>query len=172
MAENLSNYRYNKLGGVDADRALDSGEIVPYTLDKIEIEELEGVEISPFEQDLSEVINSAIAQIDYEAGQARFRHVSGGELISEEYKMAEQDAKEWDGVSECPDTISSYAEAEGITNEQSQQMILATSAFWRSQLELIRSIRLQGKADVRACETVGDVENTLSFVVEQLRAMP
>lgn len=38
----LSNYRYNRLGGVDADRELDSGEIVPYTLSSDEINDIGG----------------------------------------------------------------------------------------------------------------------------------
>lgn len=33
----LENYRYNRVGGIDADRKLDSGEIVPYTLTDDEI---------------------------------------------------------------------------------------------------------------------------------------
>lgn len=40
MDINLSNYRYNQLGGVDADRTLDSGEIVPYTLSAEEVASL------------------------------------------------------------------------------------------------------------------------------------
>ncbi len=39
----LSNYRYNAIGGVDADRELESGEIVPYTLNVTEIDELSDV---------------------------------------------------------------------------------------------------------------------------------
>lgn len=35
---NLSNYRLNRVGGVDADRELESGEIVPYTLSNEEVE--------------------------------------------------------------------------------------------------------------------------------------
>ena len=45
----LSNYRYNRIGGVDADRELDSGEIVPYTLSDDEISELDGVEVAAFD---------------------------------------------------------------------------------------------------------------------------
>lgn len=51
---NLSNYTYNKLGGVDADRELESGEIVPYTLSDDEIAELEGVEIASFDSESHE----------------------------------------------------------------------------------------------------------------------
>ena len=39
----LSNYRYNAVDGVDADRELESGEIVPYTLSVIEIDELSDI---------------------------------------------------------------------------------------------------------------------------------
>jgi hypothetical protein len=39
----LSNYRYNAINGVDADRELESGEIVPYTLSVTEIDELSDV---------------------------------------------------------------------------------------------------------------------------------
>lgn len=45
----LSNYRYNRIGGVNADRELNSGEIVPYTLTDAEISELDGAEIAPFD---------------------------------------------------------------------------------------------------------------------------
>jgi len=37
----LSNYRYNAIGGVDADRTLESGEVVAYTLTDSENAELE-----------------------------------------------------------------------------------------------------------------------------------
>jgi hypothetical protein len=37
----LGNYRYNAIGGVDADRTLESGEVVPYTLTDSESTELE-----------------------------------------------------------------------------------------------------------------------------------
>lgn len=49
VAKILSNYRYNRIGGVDADRELDSGEVVPYTLSDDEIAEIEGVEIADFD---------------------------------------------------------------------------------------------------------------------------
>lgn len=46
---NLSNYRYNRLGGIDADRELESGEIVPYTLTGEEIAALpEGTQVAPY----------------------------------------------------------------------------------------------------------------------------
>ena len=60
----LSNYRYNKLGGVDADRELDSGEIVPYTLTQREISDLdESTIIAPFTIDRSNLIASVRSEL-------------------------------------------------------------------------------------------------------------
>jgi len=61
---NLSNYTYNKLGGVDADRVLESGEIVPYTLSDDEIAEIDGVEIAAFDD---AGYQTAIAISDFKA---------------------------------------------------------------------------------------------------------
>lgn len=36
----LSNYRYNRIGGIDADKTLESGEIIPYTLSEDEIKDI------------------------------------------------------------------------------------------------------------------------------------
>lgn len=50
----LSNYRRNRVDGVDADRELESGEIVPYTLSDDEVSQLEGVEITSFDSESHE----------------------------------------------------------------------------------------------------------------------
>lgn len=47
MENSLSNFRYNLVGGIDADKVLPSGEIVPYTLTIKEVEELGDVQITP-----------------------------------------------------------------------------------------------------------------------------
>jgi len=44
----MFNYRYNRIGGIDADRELSSGEIAPYTLSDDEVKELGDVEIAPY----------------------------------------------------------------------------------------------------------------------------
>lgn len=36
----MKNYRYNRLGGIDADKTLESGEIVPHTLSEEEIKDI------------------------------------------------------------------------------------------------------------------------------------
>lgn len=45
----LANYRHNRIGGIDADRTLDTGEVVPYTLTDSEIAALpDGVDVAPY----------------------------------------------------------------------------------------------------------------------------
>lgn len=46
----LSNYRYNRVGGIDADRELESGQIAPYTLTHSEVSELADVEIAEYKK--------------------------------------------------------------------------------------------------------------------------
>lgn len=46
----LSNYRYNHIGGIDADRELESGEFVPYTLTDEEISNLGNIEIAEYKK--------------------------------------------------------------------------------------------------------------------------
>ena len=52
---NLSNYKYNAIGGIDADRELESGEIVPYSLSESEQGELT--------EEISGSVEDAIAEI-------------------------------------------------------------------------------------------------------------
>lgn len=45
----MKNYRYNRIGGIDADKTLKSGEIVPYTLSDDEIKDIpEGTFIADY----------------------------------------------------------------------------------------------------------------------------
>tara|TARA_Y100000310_G_C20704371_1_gene833812 strand:- start:30695 stop:31126 length:432 start_codon:yes stop_codon:yes gene_type:complete len=37
----FSNYRYNRIGGIDVDKALESGDTVPYTLSEDEIKDIQ-----------------------------------------------------------------------------------------------------------------------------------
>ena len=61
---NLSNYRYNRVGGIDADRELDSGEIVPYTLTQSEIDRLDELTIiATFAIDRSDLIASVRSEL-------------------------------------------------------------------------------------------------------------
>lgn len=45
----FGNYRYNRIGGIDADKTLEGGEIVPYTLSEGEIDDMpENSEIADY----------------------------------------------------------------------------------------------------------------------------
>jgi hypothetical protein len=50
MSDNLlSDYHYNRLGGIDANRTLETGEVVPYTLSAQDISAIPaGTEIAPY----------------------------------------------------------------------------------------------------------------------------
>jgi len=57
--DNLSNFRYNRLDGVDADLMID-GELVPTTLDDAQVKMLSDVEILEFDQiKYQELINAS-----------------------------------------------------------------------------------------------------------------
>lgn len=53
----LSNYRYNRVGGIDADRELSNGEIVPYTLSSDEVENIGDVYIEEYQENPLAAIN-------------------------------------------------------------------------------------------------------------------
>lgn len=59
---NLSNYRYNIHGGVDADRELESGEVVPYTLTSEEVSEvtetIQPLAIQPLRDNAKQIVNA------------------------------------------------------------------------------------------------------------------
>lgn len=58
----LSNYRYNHIGGIDADRELESGEVVPYTLTDEEIEGLGDVTVSEYQENPMAAVNNFRAE--------------------------------------------------------------------------------------------------------------
>lgn len=53
----LSNYRYNRVGGIDADRELSNGEIAPYTLSSDEVENIGDVYIAEYQENPLAAIN-------------------------------------------------------------------------------------------------------------------
>ena len=62
----LSNYRYNAIGGIDADRLLESNEVVPYTLTSDEVLSIDG-EISGSQELAVEELNAKIQLSDFKA---------------------------------------------------------------------------------------------------------
>ena len=112
------------------------------------------------------------AAIDEVAGTVRNSYISPGTLIEEEYHIAEQEAWDWDGVSEpIPLSIQIRSDAIGITPLEARDEIRTISAQWKQVLLAIRRIRLTGKAEVSKATTVEEAEQALSATLTAFDAM-
>lgn len=116
--------------------------------------------------------------IDTEAGNARTRFVSAGQLVAEEYLQAENAAQQWTDsgrpASQVPDDVQVWADASGMTPDQAADNILATAANWRTLITTIRQIRLSGKAAVDSAtdqDTADDMMQVAQPFIDQLRAL-
>lgn len=111
--------------------------------------------------------------IDLAAGSARARFISPGTLIDAEYFQAEDAARTFADngyAGAVPASVQSWADATGMTVQQSAEDILTTASQWRNLLDQIRAIRLSGKAAIDAAEDI-DIESTAQVYIEQLDAM-
>jgi len=90
--------------------------------------------------------------IDVAAGNARSRFISEGSQVVEEYRLAAAQTKEWRDAGSpsdnAPVSITSWAVAEGMSNEQSAAAIEAALYNLNGLLLTIREIRLLGKKEV------------------------
>ena len=95
--------------------------------------------------------------IDQAAGRARFRVMSPGTLLSEEYKLTQAQVNAWRSAGSLanavPATLQSWVTATGMTAEEAAQDIEQTAAQYEGLLELIRDTRLIGKANVNNEQT-------------------
>ncbi|KMQ72834.1 hypothetical protein [Marinobacter subterrani] len=121
---------------------------------------------------------SAKQAIDRAAGQARQRYVSDGQLVEQEYRQALEATKEWRAAgspaNSVPADIQVWADAAGISAEESAQNIEATAAAWTQVLSNIRQIRLSGKAAVDAAtdqSSAHDMEVVAQPYIDQLEAL-
>lgn len=122
--------------------------------------------------------DNAKTLIDTAAGNARQRFVSVGQLIDMEYKLAEQQTKEWRAAGspagDVPLAISDWAVAAGMTNEQAATDIEVTAESWALVLIAVRKIRLEGKAAIDAATdqgTADDMSNVAQPFIDQLDAL-
>ena len=111
--------------------------------------------------------------IEIASGAARSRFIATGDLIVEEYRLAATETKAWRAAGSpadnVPSSISSWAVAEGMTNEQSAADIEASEANLDALLLTIRAIRLAGKAAVNAA--TADYEVVAQGYIDQLDAI-
>ena len=127
---------------------------------------------------ISDRKNTAKKLIDIAAGAARQRFVSVGQLIDMEYKLAEQQTKDWRAAGsptgDVPQAISDWAVAAGMTNEQAATDIEVTAESWALVLIAVRKIRLEGKAAIDAATdqgTADDMSNVAQPFIDQLDAL-
>lgn len=112
--------------------------------------------------------------IDRQAGAARERFVSPGDLIDQEYLAAETAAQDFKAAgypsSNVPPEVQSWADAASMTTIEAADDIIATGENWRGVLSQVREVRLAGKAAVDAA-AAGDIETTTQTYIEQLQSM-
>ncbi|WP_296059633.1 hypothetical protein [uncultured Amphritea sp.] len=113
--------------------------------------------------------------IDSAAGEARYRFVSSGQLIEEEYRLTLQQTKEWRAAGSPADAVpfgmQSWMDAAGITAEDAALDIEQTANGWEAALLSIRQLRLAGKASVDASGDTADFDAVAQVYIDQLKTI-
>lgn len=114
----------------------------------------------------------AKAAIDAAAGAARYRFVSDGQLIEEEYRLTLQEVIAWRSAGsptdEIPQSLQSWMDAAAIDAEAAASSIEQTAQTWDAVLLSIRQTRLAGKAAVDAADDQADFDAMAQAVIDQL----
>ena len=124
------------------------------------------------QRDVGAEIKYAMNTIDSAADAARVRDQSVGQLLDIEYQQVIEAHGRWyaDGYDEakCPEEIKAWADAEGVTPLQAAQEIAEAAAHREEVIRQIRSIRLAGKAAVRAAADDADFTVIAQPFIDQL----
>ena len=116
--------------------------------------------------------NKAIDAIDSAADASRSRDQSVGQLLDIEYQQVVEAHGRWyaDGydAAKCPEEIEAWASAEGVTPLQAAQEIAEAAAHREAVIRQVRSIRLAGKAAVRAAADDADFNAIAGPFIDQL----
>lgn len=111
--------------------------------------------------------------IDQAAGRARFRFMSVGTLLNEEYRLTAEQVKAWRDAgspeNDIPDTLQSWMNASGMTAEEAAKNIEATHVGFNAALAGIRDIRLLGKALIDAATE--DYSSIAATVINDLETL-
>ncbi len=114
----------------------------------------------------------AINAIDAAADTARTRDNSIGQLLDVEYQQVIEAHSRWyaEGYDEakCPEEITAWANAEGISALQAAMGIAEAAAHREGVIRQIRTIRLEGKAAVRGAGDDTDFAAIAQPFIEQL----
>ena len=125
---------------------------------------------------LAAVKQQACDSVDIEAGYARRRVASAGDLIDEEYRLAYNDALQWDSdgrpAENIPSTIADWSSISGLSATAAADSILQAANSMNSALAQIRSIRLGGKVAIAAAVDEEEVALQQAAAVASLLAFP
>ena len=128
--------------------------------------------VAPPEVAVDEKRARIINIVDAVADEARTRDQSIGQLLDIEYQQVIEAHSRWyaDGYDEtkCPEEIQAWADAEGVSPLQAAQEIAEAAAHREEVIRQIRSIRLAGKAAVRAAADDADFTTIAEPFVDQL----
>lgn len=116
---------------------------------------------------------SAINWLDTAADRVRAADRSVGQYLDVEYQLVAQALADYrsDPDAEVPESIQSYASAEGLTVEDAAQQIAEAAARADDLLQTVRSIRLAGKAAIRNAGDDADLMETAQPYIDQLNAI-
>ncbi|MGM0535540.1 MAG: hypothetical protein ACQER5_05635 [Pseudomonadota bacterium] len=113
--------------------------------------------------------------IDTAAGKARNAFVSPGELIEQEYQLAKREAQEWLDAgadeSDVPTCVQDHADTFAVTVTEAANEIVTTGEAWEQAMRDIRTLRLKGKAAVRAADTIEGAEQAAKDAIAELNAI-
>lgn len=132
----------------------------------------EGVHAVMPKRDAAAEREYAINAIDAAADAARARDNSIGQLLDVEYQQVIEAHSRWyaEGYDEakCPEEITAWANAEGISALQAAMDIAEAAAHREEVIRQIRTIRLEGKAAIRSADDETDFTATAQLFIEQL----
>lgn len=115
------------------------------------------------------------SNIDVAAGRARLRYVSTGQLVEEEYRLTLEQTKAWRSAGSpaesVPRAVQDWADAAGITAEDSATQIEQAAVAMETALLDIRGIRLAGKAAIDAAADTDDFDAIAQPYIDQLVAV-
>lgn len=124
------------------------------------------------QRDVTAEIKYVMNIIDSAADAARMRDQSVGQLLDIEYQQVVEAHGRWyaDGydAAKCPEEIEAWASAEGVTPLQAAQEIAEAAAHREAVIRQVRSIRLAGKAAVRAAADDADFSAVAGPFIDQL----
>ncbi|GHC17566.1 hypothetical protein GCM10010082_06000 [Kushneria pakistanensis] len=116
---------------------------------------------------------AAINWIDATADRIRASDRSIGQYLDAEYQLVAQALADYrnNPDAEVPESIQSYATAEGLGVEDAAQQIAEAAAHAEDLLQNVRRIRLTGKAAIRDAADDADMMETVQPFIDQLEAL-